>query len=202
MKYAECFEFLASRRTDQLVITSAGHSGMAWWQATHDTEATFYLAASMSLSTMFGSGLAYALPNSRVWAFMGDGAFAMNPGALMVERQMNLANLTHFLVSNRRYGATSNALLPNLEHNDYAAIAKAMGLSRTFTFDSLDALKSGFDRAVPSTPNGHTFIVLELDPVTESERKPSAPFDGPELKYRFGRYVERTTGVRVFSYPL
>ena len=29
----------------------------------------------------------------------------MNPGMLMVERQMNLPNLTHFLVSNRAYGA-------------------------------------------------------------------------------------------------
>ena len=51
---------------------------------------------------------------------MGDGAFCMNPGMLMVERQMNLPNLTHFLVSNRVYGATSNAGLPNHQHNDYA----------------------------------------------------------------------------------
>ena len=118
MKYLDCFRFLASRRTDELVITSAGNSGQAWWAATRDSTASFYLDASMSLSTMFASGLALARPELRIWAFMGDGAFCMNPGMLMVERQMNLPNLTHFLVSNRVYGATSNAGLPNVSQND------------------------------------------------------------------------------------
>ena len=120
MKYLDCFRALARHRTDEIVVTSAGNSGQAWWAATRDTEATFYLDASMSLSTMFASGLALARPELKIWAFMGDGAFCMNPGMLMVERQMNLPNLTHFLVSNRVYGATSNAGLPNVEQNDYA----------------------------------------------------------------------------------
>ena len=112
MNYVECFRAIAGQRTDEIVITSAGNSGQAWWAATRDSVASFYLDASMSLSTMFASGLALAQPNLKIWAFMGDGAFAMNPGMLMVERQMNLPNMTHFLVSNRAYGATSNAGLP------------------------------------------------------------------------------------------
>jgi thiamine pyrophosphate-dependent acetolactate synthase large subunit-like protein len=152
---------------------------------------------------MFASGLAASLPNTRVWAFMGDGAFCMNPGSLMVERQMNLPNLTHFLISNRRYGATSNALLPNLEHNDYVAIARGVGLERVFSFDSLESLERGFGAAVTQNAPGHTFVVLEVEPIGDDEPKlPGAPFDGPELKYRFGRYVERTTGVKIFTYPL
>ena len=109
MNYVECFRAIARHRTNEIVITSAGNSGQAWWAATRDSVASFYLDASMSLSTMFASGLALAQPHLKIWAFMGDGAFAMNPGMLMVERQMNLPNLTHFLVSNRVYGATSNA---------------------------------------------------------------------------------------------
>ena len=66
MKYVDCFKFLAGRRTDELVITSAGNSGQAWWAATRDSERSFYLDASMSLSTMFASGLAAALPKKRV----------------------------------------------------------------------------------------------------------------------------------------
>ena len=111
MRYVDCFRRLAARRGDQWVVTSAGNSGQAWWAATRDSERTFYLDASMSLSTMFASGLALAQPKQRFWAFMGDGAFCMNPGMLMVERAMNLPNLVHFLVSNRAYGATSNARL-------------------------------------------------------------------------------------------
>jgi sulfopyruvate decarboxylase subunit beta len=101
MKYLDAFRTLAKHRKDEIVVTSAGNSGQAWWAATRDTEATFYLDASMSLSTMFSSGLALARPELKIWAFMGDGAFCMNPGMLMVERQMNLPNLTHILVSNR-----------------------------------------------------------------------------------------------------
>src|SRR3954463_7005928 len=144
MGYLECFKFLAARRTDQLAITSAGNSGQAWWAATRDVDRTFYLDASMSLSTMFASGLAAALPKSRFWAFMGDGAFCMNPGMLMVERDMALPNVTHFLVSNRAYGATSNARLPNGPVNDYAAIARASGLKRVFTCSSTAELERQF----------------------------------------------------------
>ncbi len=146
MNYVECFRALARHRTDQLVVTSAGNSSQAWWAATRDTEASFYLDASMSLATMFASGLALARPELEVWAFMGDGAFCMNPGMLMVERQMNLPNLTHFLVSNRAYGATSNAGLPNFENNDYPSIARAMGLDRVFEFRTIE------DRSTATLP--------------------------------------------------
>ena len=202
MKYLDCFQFLASRRDGQLVVTSAGNSAQAWWKATHDTEATFYLEASMSLSSLFAAGLAMAQPQFKVWAFVGDGAFCMNPGMLMVERQLNLPNLTHFLVSNRAYGATSNAALPNLEHNDYAAIARGMGLERVFAFDGMDALQQGFDAAVGANA-GHTFVVLEVEPFSDAEQRlEQPPFDGPELKYRFGRHLERLTGSDVFGYRL
>lgn len=63
MKYLDAFRTLAKHRKDEIVVTSAGNSSRAWWAATRDTEATFYLDASMSLSTMFSSGLALARPD-------------------------------------------------------------------------------------------------------------------------------------------
>ena len=201
MKYLDCIRFLASRRTDQLVVTSAGNSGQAWWAASGDAEASFYLDASMSLSTMFASGLAFALPEVKIWSFMGDGAFCMNPGMLMVERDMDLPNLTHFLISNRRYGATGNAGLPNQGRNDYVAIARGMGLDRVFNFDSVAALESGFDTAVLTNAPRYTFVVLEVEPFTDADQKlPHPPFEGPEMKYRFGRHIERTTKRNIFGY--
>jgi len=203
MKYLDCFRFLAGRRTDELVVTSAGNSGQAWWAATRDSERSFYLDASMSLSTMFASGIAAALPQKRVWAFMGDGAFCMNPGMLMVERQMNLPNLTHFLVSNRAYGATSNAELPNARANDYAAIARGCGLTRVAAFTSVAELERGFDDAVPKAASGHSFVVLEVEPFSAEEQKlEQPPFDGPEMKYRFARALERETGASIIGYRL
>jgi thiamine pyrophosphate-dependent acetolactate synthase large subunit-like protein len=203
MNHLECFRYLARRRTDQLVVTSAGNCGQAWWIATEDTNASFYLGASMSLSTMLASGLALGAPEVRVWAFMGDGAFCMNPGALMVEHEMNLPNLWHILVSNRCYGNTGNTPLPNSDSNDYAAIARGMGVKRIFTFDNMDDLAHGFDEAFLESSGGHTFITLEVEPMTPDELKlGSSPFDGAELKYRFGRHVEKISGRDVFGYRL
>jgi thiamine pyrophosphate-dependent acetolactate synthase large subunit-like protein len=203
MDYVECFRTLARHRTDEIVITSAGNSGQAWWEATRDSTASFYLDASMSLSTMFASGLALARPELRIWAFMGDGAFCMNPGMLMVERQMSLPNLTHFLVSNRVYGATSNADLPNFTDNDYAAIARSMGLERVFAFDSIDRLEQELPALTAANARAHTFAVLEVEPFSDAEQKlEQPPFNGSELKYRFGRHVEERTGCDIFGYKV
>ncbi len=203
MNYLDCFRALARHRTDQLVVTSAGNSSQAWWAATRDSEASFYLDASMSLSTMFASGLALARPELKIWAFMGDGAFCMNPGMLMVERRMNLPNLTHFLVSNQAYGATSNAALPNVGKNDYPAIARAMGLERVCEFRTLEALERDFAPLMAANVAGHTFVVLEVEPFSDAEQKlEQPPFDGPELKYRFGRCIEARTDCDIFGYRL
>jgi sulfopyruvate decarboxylase subunit beta len=203
MQYVECFRALARHRTDEIVITSAGNSGQAWWAATRDANASFYLDASMSLSTMFASGLALARPELKFWTFMGDGAFAMNPGMLMVERQMNLPNLTHFLVSNRAYGATSNAGLPNLGQTDYAALARSIGLERVFTFKTIEALERDFPALKAANTPGHTFVVLEVEPFSDKEQKlEQPPFDGPELKFRFGRHIESITGADIFGYRI
>ncbi len=203
MKYLDAFRTLAKHRRDEIVVTSAGNSGQAWWAATRDTEATFYLDASMSLSTMFSSGLALARPELKIWAFMGDGAFCMNPGMLMVERQMNLPNLTHILVSNRVYGATSNAGLPNYKDNDYAAIARSMGLERVFEFSEPGALERDFPAVTGGNSKGHTFVVLEVEPFSDAEQKlEQPPFDGPELKFRFGRHIEKRTDCDIFGYRL
>jgi sulfopyruvate decarboxylase subunit beta len=203
MNYLDCFRAIARRRTDQVVVTSAGNSSQAWWAVTRDSDASFYLDASMSLSTMFASGLALAQPDLSIWAFMGDGAFCMNPGMLMVERQMNLKNLVHFLVSNRVYGGTSNAELPNFADNDYAAMARAMGLDRVFEFRGVDEIERDFPRLAAANAPGHSFVVLEVEPFSAEEQKlEQPPFDGPELKFRFGRLVERRANCSVFGYRL
>jgi hypothetical protein len=49
--------------------------------------------------------------------------------------------------------------------------------------------------------SGHTFVVIEVEPFSDAEQKlEQPPFDGPELKYRFGRHVESRTGCSIFGY--
>ncbi len=198
MNYRDCLAYIAERWTDQLVVTSAGTSSELWWEITGNTEQVFYLEASMSLSTLFAAGIAHGVPEREVWAFSGDGAFAMNPGMLMMERQMNLPNLKHFMVSNRAYGSTSNVPLPGRSDSDYPAIARGFGVERVFSFASMNELQGRFDEAVLQP--GHTFIHLEVEPMEHKTGSP--PMDGPEVKFRFGRYIERITGRQIFSAPL
>ena len=195
MKYEEAVAYIASRWNDELVVTSAGTTSELWYAETGDTERVFYLEASMSLSSVFACGIAQGVPEKPVWVFSGDGAFCMNPGMLQVERQMDLPNLKHFMVSNRVYGSTSNVPLPGRKDNDYAAIARGFGIKRVYSFGSMNELQGNFEEAVLEP--GHTFIHLEVEPM--NYRGSSPPMDGPEVKFRFGRYVERVTGKHVFS---
>jgi len=193
----DCFKYFAGRQGDGVVITSAGVTSGTWWRTTHDMDQVFYLGASMSMISMFGAGIAMGAPKLPVWVFMGDGAFVMNPGMLMVERDLNLPNLKHFLVSNRVYNATGAVPLANARRNDYAAIARAVGIERVFEIDSLEGLHSQFDRIVLEP--GHTFTVLEVEPLRE---KPGGvPLDDVESKFRFGRYIEKKAGIKIFRHP-
>jgi thiamine pyrophosphate-dependent acetolactate synthase large subunit-like protein len=198
MQLRACFEHMASRRGNALVITSAGHSSGTWWEITRDSERAFYLTASMSLSSMFAAGIAVGHPDHAVWAFSGDGAFVMNPGMLFVERRLNLPNLKHFLISNRCYGSTEEVDIPFAQHADYAAIARGAGIARVYHFDDLDAFRQKFDEAVLAP--GHTFVVLDVERVGGEVRTP--PFDGPEVKFRFGRSIEKLTGRQIFTAAL
>ena len=187
MPIEACFAVLAGERRDEVVVTSAGNSSEVWWELTREVESTFYLEASMSLSTMFAAGMALAYPQARFWAFLGDGAFVMNPGLLFVERELALPNLVSIIVANRCYGATGAVDLPLGADIDFAAIARAAGIANVHRFTSVQGLREGFDAAFRAPQP--TTVVLELEPPDRHYESP--PFDGPELKYRFGRALER-----------
>jgi sulfopyruvate decarboxylase subunit beta len=197
MNFEACFRLLADRLKDEIIVTSAGNSSELWWDITGETERVFYLEASMSLASVFAAGIALGTKRTVV-AFNGDGAFCMNPGMLIVERQLALPNLKHFVISNGVYGSTNDLDHPFAELMDYAAVAKAAGVERVYEFSTLEGLGQGLDDMI-KVP-GHAFGVLHVDPL--GRHLPSPPLDGPEVKFRFGRYLERTGGAPIFDAPL
>jgi len=197
MNFEACFRLLADRLKDEIIVTSAGNSSELWWAITGETERVFYLEASMSLASVFAAGIALGTKRTVV-AFNGDGAFCMNPGMLIVERQLALPNLKHFVISNRVYGSTNDLHHPFAELMDYAAVAKAAGVERVYEFSTLEGLGQGLDDMI-KVP-GHAFAVLHVDAL--GRHLPSPPLDGPEVKFRFGRYLERTDGTKIFDAPL
>ncbi len=198
MDFTACFKALAERLQTELIVTSAGNTSELWWDITKESERVFYLEASMSLASLFAAGIAMGRPHETVVAFNGDGAFCMNPGMLFVEQQLALPNLKHFVVSNSVYGSTNNLVLPFRQHADYAGMARAAGVGRVYEFSDLQALMAGLDEVV-KTP-GHTFTVLNVEPL--GKRVHSPPLDGPEVKFRFGRYLESRGGPQIFDVAL
>lgn len=195
MRFEDCFRVLVDRLSKNIVVTSAGNTSELWWEMTGETESVFYLEASMSLASLFAAGIARNIPDHVVVAFSGDGAFCMNPGMLMVERQLALPNLKHFMVSNRCYGSTNGLAIPFSGALDYAGIARSCGIERVYSLATVQELEESLDEIV-ETP-GHTFTVLEVEPL--GRRVESPPLDGPEVKFRFGRYIERISGNRIFD---
>jgi len=183
---------------DALVVTAAGNTSELWWSLTRETERVFYLEASMSLTSMFAAGIAMGVPHRNVVAFSGDGALCMNPGMLMVERQLSLPNLKHFIWDNGVYGSTNECDLPFVRATDYAAMARACGIARVRHFDDLENLRAGLPEILEEP--GHVLTILEVEPVGHHVQSP--PLDGPEVKFRFGRYLERTEGLRIFDTQL
>jgi sulfopyruvate decarboxylase subunit beta len=198
MNFEACFRLLAERLKDDVVVTSAGNCSELWWEITGETERVFYLEASMSLASLFAAGIALGSPQRTVVALSGDGAFCMNPGMLLVERQLALPNLKHFVVANGRYGSTNDLPHPFGDLLDYAGVARASGVERIYEFATLDGLLQGLDDMIRHP--GYAFAVLHVAPL--GRRAHSPPLDGPEVKFRFGRYLERSGGPQVFDAPL
>jgi sulfopyruvate decarboxylase subunit beta len=196
MNFEACFRFLAERLREEIIVTSAGNCSELWWELTRESERVFYLEASMSLASLFAAGIALGSPQRTIVALSGDGAFCMNPGMLMVERQLALPNLKHFVLANGCYGSTNE--LPFPQTTDYAAMARAAGIERVYDFATLEGLAQALDEilAVP----GYVFSVVHVEPL--GRRVHSPPLDGPEVKFRFGRYLERTGGPQIFDVPL
>ena len=194
MPMEDAFRALIAARRNEIVVLSAGNASEMWWGLTGDRDSVFYLEASMSLAPLFGAGIAMGVPGRDVWVLNGDGALAMNPGTLMVERELALPNLKHLVVSNRAYGSTFDSPLPNAAANDYPGMARAMGVARTGAFDTVAALEAGI--AELRRP-GHGLWVLEVAPL--GRKIPAPPIDGPEMKFRFGRWLERECGISIFD---
>jgi sulfopyruvate decarboxylase subunit beta len=198
MNFEACFRLLAERLKDDVIVTSAGNCSELWWEITGETERVFYLEASMSLASLFAAGIALGAPQRTIVAFSGDGAFCMNPGMLLVERQLALPNLKHFVVANGCYGSTSDLPHPFGGLLDYAGMARAAGIARIYEFSTLEGLSQGFEDVVHRP--GHAFAVLQVEPLGRHAKSP--PLDGPEVKFRFGRYLERTGGRAIFDAPI
>jgi thiamine pyrophosphate-dependent acetolactate synthase large subunit-like protein len=196
VKRFDCLKFLAEQHTDEYVICCLGNTAIEWYEVNpRRDEDTFYMRSSMGLASSMALGLALALPHRRIWAFDGDGALAMNLNTLLTTSQARPRNLLHIVWLNRMYEAPGQQPLGLSEQADFAAMARAAGIVRSYVFRTYEEFTSGMGSLLRS--DEHVFVVAEVEKSEAREdRTPRFPID---MAYRFGHFIEQTERVPVFD---
>ena len=196
MKTNEAMTVLAAHRGNAVVVCALGTAANEWWAVTR-SEDSFYMHGAMGFAASFALGLAVTIPDTPVWVLNSDGSLSMNLGCLLTEAGQQPKNLKHFVVDNQCYQTVSNMPMVNQDGADYAAIARGAGIARAVTIDNALDL----DRKMPeiNAAPGPYFIRLRVDAEQNYKRPPPFSYEGPEMKYRFGRAMEKKLGIKVFG---
>ena len=142
------------RLADRVVITIMG-AVAAELQAIGHRPNHFYLQHAMGL------GVALTRPELSVVVFDGDGSILMNLGGLTTLARYRPTNLVHVVFDNESLLSVGGFPTATSTGSDIAGMAKAAGIPRTATVDTIDAFVAEFDTALAS--GELTTIVAKVD---------------------------------------
>jgi thiamine pyrophosphate-dependent acetolactate synthase large subunit-like protein len=170
MTLREALEILAAHRGDHLVITTM--SPIAIWPQLSDTPLDFaYIPSAMGQAPALGLGLALAQPDRGVIVVNGDGCMLMNLGSLVTIASY-AANLYLLIMDNGIYEVTGGQAIAGNGNTDFAAMAKAAGIKRAYTFNLAEAWR--FKASEALSGKGPVVIWLKVEGKT-GQKTPSAP---------------------------
>ena len=196
MKTREAMQAIAAHRGDAVAVCALGMASNEWWQATKSEE-TFYVHGAMGFAASFALGFALMAPEVPVLLLNADGSLCMNLGCLLTEAQQAPQNLKHFVVDNRVYQTVSAVPMVNRGLTDYAGIARSAGIPRTLTLDNVPDLEKAMPEIMAAP--GPYFTVLRVEAEPSYLEVPPNDYEGAEIKYRFGRAMEKRLGVKIFG---
>lgn len=157
----EALRLLSAHYRDEVVVSV--YSTCFDWLAIRPDALNYVAVGAMGQAGSHGLGLALGLPTRRVWVFDGDGSLLMNLGCLVTLAGAGVGNLVHFVFQNGCYEANGSMPLPVAHPVDFAAIARAAGVARAFTFERLDALAGWLDTG-GHRADGPTVVDLRVAP--------------------------------------
>ena len=196
MRTNEALSVLADHRGDAVVVCALGMAANEWWALTK-SEDSFYMHGAMGFAASFALGLAVALPDTPVWVLNADGSLCMNLGCLLTEAGQAPRNLKHFVVDNQVYQTVGAVPMVNQGRADYAGLARAAGIAQARTVDNIGTLRQSLPEILAEA--GPSFTVLRVAPEAGFLGTPPMTYEGAEMKYRFGRALERKLGITVFG---
>jgi thiamine pyrophosphate-dependent acetolactate synthase large subunit-like protein len=159
MTARQALEVLARHRGDRIVVTTMSSAGI--WPELSDTSRDFaYLPSSMGQGPGIGLGLALARPGPGVIVVNGDGCTLMNLGCL-VTLANHPADVWLIVFDNGHYEVTGGQPTAGSGHTDFAALARAAGIGRVYTFADLTSWSSGASEALAG--RGPAVIWLRIE---------------------------------------
>ncbi len=159
MTHHEALEVLAAHRGGRVVVTTMTAVGV--WPAVSDTPLDFaYIPSAMGHGPGLALGLALAQPGRGVVVVNGDGCTLMNLGCLVTLAD-NPADVFLIVMDNGLYEVTGGQAHAGAGHVDYAAMARAAGIRRAYTFDTIAAWRSGAAEALAGP--GPVVVALKVE---------------------------------------
>ena len=167
MTTREALEVLARHRGERIVITTM--TAVGEWPSLSDTPLDFaYMPSAMSQGPGLGLGLALAQPGRGVIVVNGDGSMLMNLGSLATLAS-HPADVFQIVLDNGLYEVTGGQLVAGAGRTDFAALARAVGFDRVYSFASRSDWEAGAAEALAGP--GPVFICL----MTEGRMGQSTP---------------------------
>ncbi len=189
------YDYLAAIAADakDALVVSTGWTSRQWW-AVRPSDANLK-TRTLGLVSSIAAGLAIALPDRKVIALDGDGAFLMNLCGLPTIAGQKPGNFLHLLFDNEIYEASGGTATAS-RVADVVALAQGAGYPHALWVQSPEEFHSEFVRAWER--NELTFIAVKVDP-GQPKDLPALKLDEIENKYRFMRYLEATEKKRILN---
>src|SRR5499425_3578891 len=147
MQRLECLRSVYDQLGDCLVVTIMG-AVAAELQSLGHRPNFFYLQHAMGLASSTGLGLALCLPQQKVVVFDGDGSVLMNLGGFTTLARYQPKNFVHVVFDNESLLSVGGFPTATSTGSDLAKIARAAGVPRTTTVQTLDDFTRAFDEAL------------------------------------------------------
>jgi sulfopyruvate decarboxylase subunit beta len=173
--------------TGDALVVAAGWAAREW-QALRPGDGNFR-PRTLGLASSIALGIALGLPERKVIAIDGDGAFLMNLCGLPTIAWQSPPNLIHLLFDNQVYEASGATVTATVSGTDAVALAKGAGYKHATWVKSAEEFRSEFLAAM--LRGALSFIAAKVEP--GQPKLPPILADELENKYRFIRHIEATS---------
>ena len=170
MSQRQALETILPHRGGRVVVTTMSSAGI--WPTLSQSPLDFaYIPSAMGHGPCLGLGLASAHPKRGGIVLNGDGCKLMSLGSL-VTLAHHPANIYLVILDNGHYEVTGGQAHAGAGRVDFAAIARAAGIARTYTFTTLAEWQAGVAEAL--TGPGPVVIHLKVEAL-QGQKTPRPP---------------------------